>query len=248
MEYAVFGLIGLFGYMYLQKGKVAKENGSQVKADLNSQLGRAVMGEGETDVTQYKDIGSRVVSKIHDLSEMGMVYNMEKANMIDVTNLNEAYKPWSAPDQNASNVPDLMAKQAETDAYLEATASPFYFNKNGEIFLGSATHDNLNVEIPSMSSIQHDHGATLATLPRVYIDSGTEQVAPTAEYSDGLLNAGQPTEMEMLRVQREKGSVYEASNPWGPGGAYPRIFNPRQEQVSRARGVDRSTRMANPYQ
>lgn len=247
-EILILGAGAFILYNYLDFGKRAKQFVSHAERVITPEIiALSHIDTLDTEVTEYKPMASKILNNIQNLSETGMIYAMEKVHNLDMTNLNEAYKPWSAPIQHADTIPQVLANQAVTAAYLEANGSPFYFNKTGEIFLGGAAHDNLNVEIPSRASIQHDPNSSLASLPRVYIDGGFEQNLPTAEYRDGLLNAGQPDSYEMDRVQREKGPVYEPNNPWGPGGAFPRLFNPRQEQVSRIRGVDRSTRMAPPF-
>jgi hypothetical protein len=243
MEYLALGALGLLAFYYLENSK-APTNGAQMNSSV-----APLPGDGmHTEVTEYKDPVPRFDNDFFNLNEMGMAYGIEKPTLLNVTNLNEAYKPWSAPSQEETrSIPVFMGNQAVQHAYLEAYGAPFYFNKNGEIPLSSNQQNNPNVEIPGESSIQFDPNSSLSYYPRVYVDQGEERRKPTGEYRDGFLQAFQPDEgMEMLRIQDE-GRLNRDYNPWGPGGAYQRVFTRNQEELSRIRGVDRSTILAPVY-
>lgn len=236
MELLVLVGLGALGVSYLNTADTNR--GTQIQTTTSP----GGFGEGmQNEVNTYKSIEPKFDRNLFDLNEAGMVYGIEKPKLLNVTNLNEAYKPWSAPDQKpVRSIPEFMANQAISQAYLEATGHAFYFNKNGEIPLASAQQSNPNVEIPGGESIRWDPEASLSTYPRVYVSSGEEVRKPTSEYEDHFLQAFQPTEMEMRRVQDE-GRLNRDHNPWGPGGHYQRIFNSNHEEETRRRGVDRST-------
>lgn len=227
--------LGLLAILYARK---ARRSYGQMITDTSE-----VQGEGgmQTEVTQYKDPQPKYERNLFDMVEAGMVYGIEKPTNLNMTNLNEAFKPWSAPDQTPTkSIYEFLSNQATSQAYLEAHATPFYFNKDGQIPLATNQQSNPNVEIPNTNSIRGDREATLANYPRVYVDGGEEIRKPTAEFGDHFLGGLQPTEMEMLRVQDE-GRLNRDHNPWGPGGQFQRVFSRNHEDESRRRGVDRAT-------
>lgn len=232
MEILVLAGLGALGLAY-----ASKINVGQMESSVAVPSGEGQMNE----VTLYKDPEPKFARNFFDLTEAGMVYGIEKPTNLNVTNLNEAYKPWSAPSQAPTkNVLEFLGNQAISQAYLEAHATPFYFNKNGEIPLASNQQSNPNVEIPGMESIKGDRDASLSFYPRAYVDSGEEIRKPSAEYRDHFLQGMQPTEMEMDMPQPE-GRLNMDHNPWGPGGHHQRLFSRIHEEESRRRGIDRAT-------
>lgn len=240
MEIALLSGLALLGFCYAKKVSESPVKGMQMNSSVAPVPGKGLTNE----VTQYKDPAPKYARDYFDMNEAGMVYGIEKPQNLAMANLNEAYKPWSAPSQTPTrSVAEFLSNQAMSQAYIEAHATPFYFNKNGETQLTTNQQSNPNVEIPSCASITGDKEQSLAYYPRVYVSSGEEVYKPTAEYRDGFLHEYQPTEMEMDRVQDE-GRLNRDHNPWGPGGHYQRVFMPNHEAESRRRGVDRATMLS----
>jgi len=202
----------------------------------NSRSSETVMESGMWDL--YRE-------RYRDLHDMGMSYSIQKPSHLELTNLNEAWKPWSAPSQTPSRSVDALFKfQAQKDSYLETYGYPFYFHKNGEIPLASAQQSNPNVEIPNPNqSFRWDPKNSLAHYPRVYADGANAHVFSTRKTN--MFDAGEPTESEVVRVP-EEGRLNRENNPWGPGGVLQNIWNKQHETLTLRKGTDRSTILAPP--
>lgn len=220
-------------------------NQGRIKEQNESGTGETGMNTVDMQVTEYKDPGPKEARHMFDFSEMGLNYGMLKPSDLAVTNINDAYKPWTAPRQTPTNsLPEIFQDRAKTQAYLEATATPFYFNqKNGEMVLSTSQNSAPLVEIPGPQSIKGDRGSSLAHYPRVYFSSGDELKKKTSERYDRMLNAGMPTESEVRHVPLE-GVLNREQNPWGPGGSLQSLFNRSGERVTREMGTNRSTLLA----
>lgn len=186
---------------------------------------------------------------MRDMVDTGVVWGIQRPTMLNVTNLNEAWKPYSAPSQKPSrSLYGFFETESEKSAYLGQYAHPFYFMRNGEIPLATPEQSNPNVEIPCRGqSIKGDPTNSLANYPRVYADISCNGPTPHifSKSESRVWNAGQPTESEVVTVPRE-GQVNREFNPWGPGGVLQRIFNTRNERETRRKGVDRSIRTVPP--
>lgn len=183
-----------------------------------------------------------------DLHEMGMSYSIMKPTMLEVTNLNEAWKPRSAPGQKqAKSVDELYKSKAMENAYLEAFGYQFYFHKDGEIPLATAQQSNPNIEIPSCSSsFRWDPKNSLTHYPRVYCNGDGRGFQAFSTREENMMNAGEPTESEVTWVP-EEGRLNRENNPWGPGGRLQTIYSNRYERLSKDKGVNRSTVLAPVY-
>jgi hypothetical protein len=221
------------------------DNGSQPK------------GEGGTiENAPNRDFGTRNTSfegmkhqYLRDFHDAGIHWGINRPTLLNVTNLNEAWKPYSAPSQTETrSLFELYKNESDKSAYLGEYAHPFYFMKNGEIPLATPEQSNPNVELPCRyTSFKGDPGGSLMHYPRVYYDysCGVDNPHIFSENSKRVWNAGQPTESEVVHVPRE-GMVNREFNPWGPGGVLQRIFNVRNERETRRRGVDLARRAVPP--
>lgn len=183
---------------------------------------------------------------LKDLTETGMSTGLYKASWHQLADLNEVYRPRSAPSQVPTrNVNKIFRSEADIQAYLEEYGPRFYFRPTGEIPLGTTAQSNPNVEIPSRNtSIRGDPKASLGNYPRAWVDFTGLQNASTDCTHVMDLGAGEPTEIEECEVPPE-GLLNRTMNPYGPGGAVQRINNARQETLTRHLGMDRS-RIARP--
>jgi hypothetical protein len=208
-------------------------------------------GEGGSQDAGERDFGTHKTSLagmqhtyMRDFHDAGIFWGMNRPQMLNMTNLNDAWKPYSAPQQKSTrSLFQIYKNEAEKEAYLGQYAHPFYFMKDGEIPLASAEQSNPNVEIPCKGqSIRGDTGNSLAFYPRAYADlSQCDGNTPHifSKKGERIWNAGQPTEEEEVYVPRE-GQVNREFNPWGPGGVLQRLFSTRNERETRRKGVDRA--------
>lgn len=242
MEFVFLGGLALLGSFYLTKDF----NQTGIKTDSETEFGD---GRSLTpDVTTYKNPKPKERRNMMDFSEMGFTYSVAKANTFNLVNLNEAYKPWSAPTQKSTmDIVDIFEDQAKNLAHLEAFSTPFYFtNRQGSIPLGTNQNTNPQVAIPTKASIKGDRNRSLANYPRVYIQSGEEIKKLTAEPCDGFLDAGMPEE-ENKKYVPLTGKLNRDWNPWGNGGHLQRIFNKRQETTTERKKANRSILMGPVY-
>lgn len=243
MELILLGGLGLMGVSYLTSD--FSQNGLKLDKERSvSKSGRAM----KTNVTEYKDPQPKYKRIMFDMSETGFIYGIERPMNMNLTNLNEAFKPYSAPRQTPTySVPDVLQDKAKTLSYLEATASPFYFNKKqGYIPLGNNQNANPMVEIPGKASIKGDRHQSLAHYPRVYFTSGEELKKKTSEPYDKMLDAGMPTESEKKYVPLT-GKLNREWNPWGPGGHLQILFNRSKENKTRSKMTNQAHMMAPVY-
>lgn len=171
----------------------------------------------------------------------GITYGTSKSTHLYSTNINEAFKPFGAPYQKSSrSVPEIMYREAQRSAMLNANGSGFWFSKDGEIPLSSADQSSPNVEIPSRGQSFHgDPNNSLAKYARVYADvSGTKKFNNPTPFHHQRNNwhQGQPEVWEEKYVPRED-FIKEQANPWGPGGALQRLFGRKGGEESRKKGV-----------
>jgi len=177
-----------------------------------------------------------------DLDEVGLSLGAARTGYLNLTNLNEAWKPRSAPRQAPTrNISDIYRDESDIIAYLKQYAPQFYFQWQGEMPLSSAVQSNPNVEVPlCTSSIRYDPDNSLLGYPRVYCDynDGNNPHLFTGQRGT-LSSAGEPTEWEEQRVP-EEGQLNFQNNPYGPGGDLQRLFNRRARKLTRKHWVDRS--------
>lgn len=186
---------------------------------------------------------------LRDIQDAGFLTGIERASNINIANVNEAYKPLSAPDQTPiRSLFTFCQNQAKRTALLAEYGHDFYFERNGEIPLGTGEQQMLNVEVPgggSNSSIRGDPGNSLSYYARVYRDYHGSNNPHLFSNNSKTWNAGEPEEWSQMFVPRE-GQKREEWNPWGPGGVLQRVFTTRQERETRTKKVDRSRVLAPP--
>lgn len=240
MEFLVLGGLAAAGYWYLISPYENNGLAMDVDRDINSLEGRQQM----TEVTKYKDPMPKQRGHMFDFSEAGITYGVTHPLNLNLTNLNEAYKPYTAPMQKSTrDMTAIFEDQAKTLAYMEATSTPFYFNeREGSIVLSGNQNANPLVEIPGRNSFRWDPEQSLVYYPRVYIQSGTENKVKTSEPYDKLLNAGMPTEHEKKWVPLE-GRLNREWNPWGPGGQLQTLFTGYQQKRTLRKGADQAVIM-----
>lgn len=195
-----------------------------------------------------EDLDTEFRALARDFSDAGISMGADRTAHLNVTNLNEAWKPRTAPRQGPTrNVNEIFRDQADRDSYLFQYAPQFFFRRTPEVILSNAEQSNPNVEIPAKGvSIHGDPGNSLAYYPRVYYDYATPGQNPHIFSEDqGRGGAGQPTESEVRRVPRE-GDLNYNQNPWGPGGVLQQLFNRHGRQLTNQFGTDRSRVIAPP--
>lgn len=239
----VLATLGVVGYVCTRDPQGGMGQNGAVPKGAGGKEGARDFGTNQTSLPGMKHTYMR------DMHDAGINYAQFKPTMLSVTNLNEAWKPYSAPDQKETrSLFEFYQNQAEKNAYLGEYAHPFYFMRNGEIPLATSEQSNPSVELPCRySSFKGDPNQSLTHYPRVYYDIGCGGPTPHifSEARNKVWNAGQPTESEVVHVPRE-GQVNREFNPWGPGGVLQRIFNVRNERETRRLGVDRATRAVPP--
>ena len=241
LPYIVLGALALYaGYLYWYE----PTNHTNVVQGFNQGGGDAQPEKdktvNDTRVTQSIPEEGRADSIGLNMRESGMTYSLFRAQNLNLTNLNEDYKPYSAPIQESTySMNKFLNDQAKNYAYLEANATPFYFTRDGEIPLATAQQSNPNVEVPSTSSIRGDRNASLANYDRVYVDEGYDAERPFSTAKDRLLGAGEPTETEVVHVP-EEGRLNRDWNPYGPGGVIQDLYNKRHAYETQKKGADQT--------
>lgn len=184
-----------------------------------------------------------------DNREYGMSWAIQKVGDLNITNLNRAHQPYSAPSQEPTyDMGKIMANDADRSTFVSLYNPNFFFRHNTEIPLTTAACHTTNVEIPSLQSFLGDPGSSLAKLPRTYIDKPpfTRNDLFAEEYgATGAMGAGQSDVWEPLYVP-ETGQLNYNFFPYGPGGAYQNLTNTLEEQITRERGANRSTLIGPP--
>lgn len=176
-----------------------------------------------------------------EFTDVGISMGAARTAYLDMTNLNEAWKPRTAPRQKPTdNLQDVYRSEADSAAYLTQNGSSFYFQWQGEMPLASTENGNPNIEVPSsISSFRGDPGNSLLYYPRVYFDNYPGMNPIVYSYEKGTMAAGMPTETEVAFVP-EEGQLNINNNPYGPGGFLQRLYNSDAQTKSRIMRTDRS--------
>jgi hypothetical protein len=179
-----------------------------------------------------------------DLREAGISWGTQRTQDLNLNNLNEAYKPRSAPTQIPTwETDDIFTDQADINAYVNEFGYPFYFRRNDMVPLASALQGNLNIEIPVYGqSFRGDYTNSLSHYPRVYSDkyaSGDNRAYSTFTGYRGTMAAEEPESWEEVYVSKE-GEPNWAMNPFGPGGVIQKLYNKKAEKDTRRMKTNRS--------
>ncbi len=182
------------------------------------------------------------------MGEVGINYATFKAQSLNVAKLNDAFLPFSAPDQTPTrSMTDVLRGLAHNSSIVQQYSDAFHINSMGMIPLTTAAQANPNVEIPTMSSVRGDKNASLAKYPRVYVDRKSESSQFAYPYSSwkNSLAAGMPTESETSNVPGT-GLLNRAYNPWGPGGIVQVLTGQGQEMTTRQKHTNQSRLLLSP--
>lgn len=185
--------------------------------------------------------------QMKDLMDGGISYGTFRPINLNQANINESYKPISAPYQGSTNsLVSLYNSESQRYATVEANTFPWYFHHTGDIPYGTAQQSNPNVEVPSSSaSIAGDDGNTMLKYPRVYYDyHNGNNPHQFASWNNSL--QGEPTEFLEMHVPRED-QFKARMNPMGPGGWLQQLWGARNAQEQEILGMNRSRNFADPY-
>lgn len=170
-----------------------------------------------------------------DLDEAGIWWGKQRAWVQNLVDLNDAWKPRSAPMQEATySMNAVLNNQAEIDAYLKNYGPQWMVRADPQIPVTTPDQSQLNVEIPCPGvSFHGDHENFLATYPRAYADYTCGRDAYDNNWhiftgQHDTLGMGEPTESEELNVP-VTGHLNFILNPFGPGGSMQTIQSQRQE-------------------
>lgn len=174
----------------------------------------------------------------------GMTYGVGKPDQINLANLNEAYKPWTAPAIDGfPTVNKLYDQIATRTAYLQNYAYPFWFMQDQQMPIGNNHNKVYNVELPKGGTIWGDDHNTLRKLPRFYEDSLGYHIFSNSGFVGEGDSAGEPTESLHRREDPDPRSIGARFNPYGPGGELQTLFTRQTAERSRRLGTNRSVVM-----
>jgi len=176
-----------------------------------------------------------------DLQLNGISWGTQRAWVQHMVDLNDVWKPRSAPPQEATySVAQVLSGQANIEAYLQTFGPQWLVRADPQIPIATPDQSQLNVEIPCPGqSFRGDTTNFLASYPRAYADydcGDPEKNTHIFTGEHGTLGAGEPEEEEELNVPRE-GHIQRLFNPYGPGGSQQKIINERQEAETYERGT-----------
>lgn len=212
--------------------------------------GGILLAAPRTKTLSTQDSEMMDVHRMHhrDLAEAGISWGTQRADTHHLINLNEVYKPRSAPRQGPTrNLDEIWQDQADITAYLEEFGPQFHFMRDGSVPLNVPQQSNPNVEIISPDvSFRNDPDYSLTHYPRAYVDNHHGRPTnSTFSDRDDVLESGQPTEWEVTRVP-QTGRLNFQNNPFGPGGAVQNLNASRQSRLTRELGTNRAVVSAPP--
>lgn len=216
----VIGLMGLGGYYLVQDHSRQSTVGEQDMNQLHGQLHK-------------------------DNREAGIFWGNQRVRDMNLSGLNSVHMPYSAPRQEPTyDMNDIADDQASRTAYIEAYHPGFFFRNNTEIPMTSAAAGVYNLELPSYKSVRGDPGGSMARHPRAYV------IPEPSRYADspgvvGAMGASEPEVFEEQDVPLT-GQLNFEMNPYGPGGSVQRLFNNRNERITRKQACNRSTVIGPP--
>lgn len=191
----------------------------------------------ETDSMDRQDMHHK------DMREEGISWGTQKNWGLNVANLNNVHKPYSAPRQEETyNLDDIFTDQAGRQTFASTYAPKFFFRDNTEIPLTTAAAGTYNVELPSRASIRGDPGGSMGKLPRSYVDNEKMSWATQSD-TWGANGASEPEIFEEVYVPMT-GQLNQDMNPYGPGGVVQRLNNRLNAGKTRRLGVNRDVILA----
>lgn len=185
-----------------------------------------------------------------ELGETGIYYGAYKPTNLNEANLNEAWKPVSAPYGGSTHsLQKVFDEQASRYALVETKAHRFFYkHADGEIPYGTNQQANPNVYlITSRSSFRGDPHNSLQDYPRVYYDyhngNNPHRFASTTDNRNKWV--GEPEEFEELRVPTDNW-FKSVANPYGPGGWVQQLWGKRNAREARETGMVKARLAAGP--
>ena len=204
---------------------------------VNNPTGR-VLQEQKPHVKNVEKSASHRMN-LRDFTEFGMPLALWRTDNLNVTNLNNAWKPRSAPDQSPTrNLYDIFDASAERQSYLDKFGHLFYIRANdGQIPLTGAEGGSLTIQLPDgsrNSTLWNDTKRVLPYNPLVYRDwlrwnPHIYAVGGAPVYNS---NIGQPTEWETPTGEPHSSPVNENTNPLGPGGTFQSIYRASNQRAA----------------
>ncbi len=224
--------------------------------------GLGVLGAAAYYLTNYQvmdlDPGEKRVPTVlqtplsTEFLKSGIVIGTLRPFYATVTSLNEAWKPYSAPEQTpTNNVGDVFHNFAVNIGYEESNAPAFFFkNPMAQISLASSEQSNPNLMLPvGWDTPKHSSG--LGNYPRAYKEYENQdlfQETHSGRWTSYGYNtdAGMPTETEVHHVPPDAGSIVADYNPWGPGGLLQNLFANGLASRTKQKGTNLSTIIGPP--
>lgn len=189
---------------------------------------------------------------LKDLMSTGIVNATIRPFYLAFTDLNEAFKPHSAPFQTPTHDLGLILEQYDRNLAYEQSYAPAFFFKTpiSQISLSTAEQSNPNVIVPDKWS-QPPGAKSLGYHPRAYYEYHNQELYDktyknrftTTGYNT---DAGMPTETEVHHVPPDAGPINIEFNPWGPGGLLQNLFNNGLQARTLTQGADLSTIIGPP--
>lgn len=168
---------------------------------------------------------------LKDLMSTGIVLGTIKPYYAAFTDLNEAWKPHSPPDQTpTSDLNKFFTNYGQNLAYEQSNAPAFFFKTPiAQIPLATAEQSSPNIMINDTWSTP-PQSSSLGYHPRVYQEYTNQNLYnrtiknrfTTSGYNTA---AGMPTESEVHVDPPDAGPISIEFNPWGPGGLLQNLFN-----------------------
>lgn len=190
---------------------------------------------------------------LRDFLEYGMPTALWRTDNLNTVNLNNAWKPRSAPSQTPTrNLFGVMDDNAERQAYLDKYAHLFYIRANdGQIPLTRAEGGSLVIQLPdgsNSSTLWNDNKRVLPYNPLVYRDwvRWNPHIFAVGGAKVYNANIGQPTEWETPTGGPHSSPINENTNPLGPGGTFQSIYRASSEREARDKFISKERVIAPP--
>lgn len=190
---------------------------------------------------------------MRDFHDMGIPLDLYKTSQLDTVNLNNAWKPRSAPDQRPTrSLYQLLETTSDTEAYLDKYAFRFYVRaEDGYVPQSRPEANPQTIELPGggwSSTLKGDTHRTLQFQPLAYRDWHRWNPVQFANPSNSKVfngNVGAPTEFQTDLGQPTSAPINNNRNPYGPSRAtMVNIPKARSARDSRNRFISRDQFLA----
>jgi len=199
------------------------------------------------------DVSTTKKMIMRDFHDMGIPLDLYKTAQLDTVNLNNAWKPRSAPDQVPTrSLYRLLETTSDTETYLDKYAFGFYIRaEDGYIPCSRPEANPQTIELPGggwTSTLKGDDKKTLQYQPLAYRDWHRWNPVQFANPTNGKVfngNVGAPTEFQTDLGQPTSAPINNNRNPYGPSRAtFVNIPRARSERDSRNRFINRTQFLA----